>query len=431
MQSWLHLLAKAGLLSRPDAPTITPIESQEPDENPSISGLGFELCTDMVLDFAQVARLSSLKDEEAQAAPPSDEPDASGQDQILSSSASGADVPAMAFAEQQTVETPNVAAQGEALERDQQAESPKTEPVWADQSPDPVSGADESSLFACLEAMMSSLEAAGHTAAIGAAAAAASDEPAAHAVDAPEARNSKLEAALQGILIHKECVMTEMHDVMPEADMPGASVPIASAELQEVEAALSVPQLDADPDDVLSDVQSTLNSLAGMAQGLSQQKQAAGRLQEELDERSNQLQERERLANDKEERLLQLENHLKEAKANLDRMAAENNRLLAERSEALKELAQTVDLRDKATLKRAEAIQLEQQRIDEQSASLRARASELDERESALKRKSEELGMRLRQLQSAKDKFSAIVKSFNETVQFNSTLSAISKSVVE
>lgn len=251
------------------------------------------------------------------------------------------------------------------------------------------------------------------------------------AAEARWADDSRPEAAaLQGIFIQKETEMTEMRDELPEVDVQDTA-PISSIELQEVAASLSVPQLEADPDDVLSDVQSTLNSLAGMAQGLTQQKQAAGRLQEELEEWNNLLQERERLAGDKEERLLQLENHLKEAKTNLDRMAAENNRLLAERSEALKELAQTVDLRDKTTVKRAESIQLEQQRIDEQAAGLRNRASELDERESALKRKSEELGVRLKQLQSAKDKFSTIVKSFNETVQFNSTLSAISKTVNE
>ncbi|MFJ3050683.1 hypothetical protein [Pseudomonas nitroreducens] len=256
--------------------------------------------------------------------------------------------------------------------------------------------------------------------------------PAVLAIEAGTLADNYLEAAvLQGIFIQKETEMTQMHDELPEADVQETAAPVTSVELQEVSAALNVPQLEANPEDVLSDVQSTLNSLAGMAQGLTQQKQAAGRLQEELEAWNNQLQERERLAGDKEERLLQLENHLKEAKTNLDRMAAENNRLLAERSEALKELAQTVDMRDKATLKRAESIQLEQQRIAEQAASLRGRAGELDERESALKRKTEELVVRLKQLQSAKDKFSTIVKSFNETVQFNSTLSAISKTVTE
>ncbi len=235
--------------------------------------------------------------------------------------------------------------------------------------------------------------------------------------------------ALRGILIQKDDAMTDTQDVTADAELHAA--PISSAELQEVATTLNVPQLDADPDDVLSDVQSTLNSLAGMAQGLSQQKQAAGRLQDELEEWNNQLMEREHLAGDKEERLAQMETHLKEAKTNLDRMAAENNRLLAERSEALKELAQTVDARDRATLRKAEAIQAEQQRIDELAASLRARSAELDERESHLKRKAEELTVRLKQLQSAKDKFSAIVQSFNETVQFNSTLSAISKTVAE
>lgn len=234
---------------------------------------------------------------------------------------------------------------------------------------------------------------------------------------------------LRGILIQKDDAMTDTQDVTADAELHAA--PISSAELQEVATTLNVPQLDADPDDVLSDVQSTLNSLAGMAQGLSQQKQAAGRLQDELEEWNNQLMERERLAGDKEERLAQMETHLKEAKTNLDRMAAENNRLLAERSEALKELAQTVDARDRATLRKAEAIQAEQQRIDELAASLRARSAELDEREGHLKRKAEELSVRLKQLQSAKDKFSAIVQSFNETVQFNSTLSAISKTVTE
>lgn len=236
---------------------------------------------------------------------------------------------------------------------------------------------------------------------------------------------------LQGLFIQKEYEMTEIQEAQPEVEVPASSTPITTAELQEVAAVLSVPQLDMEPDDVLSDVQSTLNSLAGMAQGLSQQKQATVRLQDALEERSNQLQERERQMGEKEAHLLHLETHLKETKADLERMAAENNRLLAERSEALKELAQSVDARDKITLKRAEAVQVEQQRVDELSVSLRSRVMELDERESALKRKSEELALKLKQLQSAKDKFSTIVKSFNETVQFNSTLSAISKTVTE
>ncbi|MBB4864209.1 hypothetical protein HNP46_003073 [Pseudomonas nitritireducens] len=244
--------------------------------------------------------------------------------------------------------------------------------------------------------------------------------------------HSNLEAvALQGILIQKEFAMSETLEVVTEAEGLDQSVPITSSELQEVAATLSVPKLEADPDDVLSDVQNTLNSLAGMAQGLTQQKQAAGRLQDELEEWNSQLLERERLASDKEERLAQLDSHLLEAKTNLDRLAAENNRLLTERSEALKQLAHSVDQRDRSTLKRAEAMQVEQLRNDELAASLRARSIELDERESSLKRKGEELAVRLKQLQSAKDKFSAIVKSFNETVQFNTTLSAISKSVTE
>lgn len=346
-------------------------------------------------------------------------------------------------AEPQASGAPETDMQWEPVEPIQQPELTVFEPLEAELAPSGISSADcEADEF--FEPMISGLAdtlavlaATGHDLSHEEALVMTLDEAkvssAANAVAAPRAGDSNPEAAaLQGILIQKESEMTEMQDtVVPQADMKGSAIPITSMELQEVAAALSVPQLEADPDDVLSDVQNTLNSLAGMAQGLTHQKQAAGRLQEELEEWNIQLQERERLAGDKEERLLQLENHLKQAKTNLDRMAAENNRLLAERSEALKELAQTVDLRDKTTVKRAESVQLEQQRIDEQLGALRSRAFELDERESALKRKTEELAVRLKNLQSAKDKFSTIVKSFNETVQFNSTLSAISKSVTE
>ncbi|WP_236199850.1 hypothetical protein [Pseudomonas pseudonitroreducens] len=320
-------------------------------------------------------------------------------------------------AEPQASGAPETDMQWEPVEPIQQPELTVFEPLEAELAPSGISSADcETDEF--FEPMISGLAdtlavlaATGHDLSREEVLVSTLDEAkvssAANTVAAQQAGDSNPEAvALQGILIQKESEMTEMQDtVVPQADMKGTAIPITSMELQEVAAALSVPQLEADPDDVLSDVQNTLNSLAGMAQGLTHQKQAAGRLL--------------------------LESHLKQAKTNLDRMAAENNRLLAERSEALKELAQTVDLRDKTTVKRAESVQLEQQRIDEQLGALRSRAFELDERESALKRKTEELAVRLKNLQSAKDKFSTIVKSFNETVQFNSTLSAISKSVTE
>ncbi|MGC4011719.1 MAG: hypothetical protein QM805_23650 [Pseudomonas sp.] len=69
-------------------------------------------------------------------------------------------------------------------------------------------------------------------------------------------------STLQGIFIQKETEMTEMRDESIEADAQAATAPITSVELQEVAATLSVPQLEADPDDVLSDVQSTLRSLS-------------------------------------------------------------------------------------------------------------------------------------------------------------------------
>ncbi|WP_152223950.1 hypothetical protein [Pseudomonas sp. SCB32] len=428
--------ASAGVVELPAAESMAVAEPQVAAE-PATALMDEPVAADVV-DQPVSMEISPHQQAEVPSVVVLDEPISEGVVEQSVSEAQELPAPAaMAFAQPREVDVPSIDLQCVIAEQDQVKELEMTEPVALDQAQGSIPDADAASAYELLEALASSLAEASHATVIDTAAAHASDEPAfapaARTQDGWEAANSNLEAAvLQGILIHKESAMTELHDVLPETDMPpGASVPITSAELQEVAAALSVPQLDADPDDVLSDVQSTLNSLAGMAQGLSQQKQAAGRLQEELDEWSNQLLERERLAGDKEEHLLQLESHLKEAKANLDRMASENTRLLAERSEALKDLAQTVDLRDKATAKRAESIQIEQQRIDEQSANLRARASELDERESSLKRKSEELGVRLKQLQSAKDKFSTIVKSFNETVQFNSTLSAISKTVVE
>ncbi|MCP1650178.1 hypothetical protein [Pseudomonas nitroreducens] len=428
-----------------NAPEVVALVEAEQVEFPEVAALGSPPVLEAVDPFiAETVELAEQEQAEVLGIVAQPESEILEVVEIRATAAVEHFVPAsIEGAELQVSDVPETDMQWEPVEPIQQPELVNLAPLEVELAPSGISSADcETDEF--FEPMISGLAdtlavlaATGHDLSHGEALVTTLDEAkvssAANAVAAPRAGDSNPEAAaLQGILIQKESEMTEMQDtVVPQADMKGSAIPITSMELQEVAAALSVPQLEADPDDVLSDVQNTLNSLAGMAQGLTHQKQAAGRLQEELEEWNIQLQERERLAGDKEERLLQLENHLKQAKTNLDRMAAENNRLLAERSEALKELAQTVDLRDKTTVKRAESVQLEQQRIDEQLGALRSRAFELDERESALKRKTEELAVRLKNLQSAKDKFSTIVKSFNETVQFNSTLSAISKSVTE
>ena len=88
-----------------------------------------------------------------------------------------------------------------------------------------------------------------------------------------------------------------------------------------------------------------------------------------------------------------------------------------------------MDGRDRATAKRAEVLQKEQQNVERQIAQLRARAHDLDEREAGLQRHSADLAARFKQLLDAKERFGAIVKGFNETVRFNTTFSAISKTV--
>ncbi|MFC5698240.1 hypothetical protein ACFPU0_22125 [Pseudomonas sp. GCM10022186] len=184
-------------------------------------------------------------------------------------------------------------------------------------------------------------------------------------------------------------------------------------------------------DNVLNDVQSTLKSLADMATGLAQQKLEAVKQQESLDQRKLQLHEKERLLADKEEQLRLLEARLTREVSNLERNAEDNARALAERSAALKALAENVEARDRSTAKFAETLRLEKQRNDELTETLARRAEALDERDAALNRKDEELAEKLKQLIGAKDRFRALVKAFNETVQFNNTLNAISSTTLD
>ncbi|WP_044873744.1 hypothetical protein [Pseudomonas sp. LFM046] len=191
------------------------------------------------------------------------------------------------------------------------------------------------------------------------------------------------------------------------------------------------PSLGSDTDNVLSDVQSTLNSLADMAKGLTQQKQDAARQQESLEQRKAQLHERERQLADKEEQLRLLETRLAQEVATLELNAQDNARALAERSAALKALAENVEARDRATAKMADNLRLEKQRYDELAEALHRRLDALDEREAALNRRDDELAENLKQLVGAKDRFRNLVRTFNETVQFNNALNAISGKALE
>ncbi|MBB4864207.1 hypothetical protein HNP46_003071 [Pseudomonas nitritireducens] len=197
-----------------------------------------------------------------------------------------------------------------------------------------------------------------------------------------------------------------------------------------VESAVTAYQSSAmETDGVLHDVQSTLDSLAGMAHGLSQQKLEIMKMREALEERRLTTVERERQLAEREDRLSQQELRLQEEKQGVERVAEQNAAVLAERSNALQALAETVDSRDRATTKRADVLNQEQQSIERQLNQMRSRAQDLDDREAGLQRQSAELADRFKQLLDAKERFGAIVKGFNETVRFNTTYSAISKSV--
>ncbi len=202
---------------------------------------------------------------------------------------------------------------------------------------------------------------------------------------------------------------------------------IARASVESVAAAFQSPEMETDG--VLHDVQSTLDSLAGMAQGLSQQKLELVNMREALEERRTAALERERQLAEREERLCQQEQRLQEEKHSIERVAEQNAAILAERSSALQALAESVESRDRATSKRADVLQQEQQSIERQLSQVRARAQELDDREVGLQRQGADLAARFKQLLDAKERFGAIVKGFNETVRFNTTYSAISKSV--
>jgi murein DD-endopeptidase MepM/ murein hydrolase activator NlpD len=184
-------------------------------------------------------------------------------------------------------------------------------------------------------------------------------------------------------------------------------------------------------DNVLVDVQTTLNSLADMAKSLTQQKLEAVKQRESLERLKSQLCEKERSLAEKDEQLRAVETRLNSETSAIEHAAEENARALAERSAALKALAETVEARDRNTAKVAETLRQEKQRNDELAESLQRRAEALDEREAALNRKEDGLAEKLKQLVSTKERFRKIVKTFNETVQFNNTLNSISSTALD
>lgn len=208
-----------------------------------------------------------------------------------------------------------------------------------------------------------------------------------------------------------------------------AYTPVDPASQADQLLAAAVSPQSSDTENVLQDVQTTLDSLAGMAQGLSQQRLDSIKEREGLDARQEQADERERLLNEREDTLRKWEQRLQQEKSALTQLGEQQAATLAERSATLQALAETVDSRDRATAKRSEALRSEQEQLERKLAQMRVRHTELDGRETMLQQKDNELTERFKQLVDAKERFSAIVRSFNETVRFNTALSAISKTV--
>ncbi|HHG4950558.1 hypothetical protein [Pseudomonas aeruginosa] len=181
-----------------------------------------------------------------------------------------------------------------------------------------------------------------------------------------------------------------------------------------------------DTEHLLQDVQGTLADLAGMAQQLSQQKQEALKQQESLESLQTQLHEKERQLQEKEKQLRQWHKRLQDDRQALERETEQSNRLLAERSAALQQLAESVEARERSSARRAEVLQIEQERLEELRSQQNLRQAELEKREASVQQRSLELGERFKKLESAREKLAQIVKGFNETVQFNTALHAIS-----
>lgn len=215
-------------------------------------------------------------------------------------------------------------------------------------------------------------------------------------------------------------------EVSPSARVEAVAVPETEPSAIEPESPLPPNQDDFerliasnvshDTEYLLQDVQDTLGSLSGMANRLAEQKKDTFKQQKVLHGRDLALQEKERLLSEKEEDLRQLHKQLLHDRNLFEQEAESNAQVIAERSATLQQLAESLEARERASARRAELLQQENTRTDELSTLLRTRLAQLQKRESELDRRGQELNDNLKQLKSAKDRFSAIVKSFNETV---------------
>ncbi len=178
---------------------------------------------------------------------------------------------------------------------------------------------------------------------------------------------------------------------------------------------------------MLFEVQNTLNSLANMVSVLTQQRTDLLAQQEEIAEANEALDKREEVVELKEREVEEAERANETQRQEIEKLAADNARQLSERTLALKAKAQELEDKERAYMNRVEELNKDIAKNVEDAKMLKKRAEELSVKEAELDRLSVELKGRYNNLVDAENKFKAIVKGFNDTVNFNNTLNSIAQ----
>ena len=162
-----------------------------------------------------------------------------------------------------------------------------------------------------------------------------------------------------------------------------------------------------------------------MAQQLSQQKQEALKQQESLESLQTQLHEKERQL---QERKSSSGSGTSACRTTARRWSGKPSRATVSWPSAARPATTRGKRRSPRAqrARRAEVLQIEQERLEELRSQQNLRQAELEKREASVQQRSLELGERFKKLESAREKLAQIVKGFNETVQFNTALHAIS-----
>ena len=166
--------------------------------------------------------------------------------------------------------------------------------------------------------------------------------------------------------------------------------------------------------------QDTLGSLTGMANRLAEQKKGALKQQQLLDGRDLALQEKEHQWRDKEDDLRQRHKQVLHDRDLLAQASQDSAQMISEHSAALQQLTEDLDARERASARLFDLLQQENTRAEALSALLEARLAQLQKREGELQRGVLMLREHLKHLKNAKDRFSVLVKNFNQTAKLRS-----------